>query len=68
MKMITNDERIERLGKYFVHFNLQEKGYTFERFIQLVQSGQWEKYNMRGQMLNEYEGFRIYISSYRGNN
>lgn len=48
MKMITNDERIERLGKYFVHFNLQEKGYTFERFIQLVQSGQWEKYNMRG--------------------
>lgn len=36
------DERIEKLGKYFTHHNVQNRtGLTFERFIQLNKEGRW---------------------------
>ena len=38
------DEKLERLGKYFVGFNIREKhDLTFEQFINLVDSGLWGK-------------------------
>lgn len=36
------DERLHKLGTYFVHFDvLKRYGLTFERFLQLVTIGQW---------------------------
>lgn len=39
------DERIDKLGRYFVYFEVRERfNITFERFIELVDSGQWEEF------------------------
>jgi len=38
-------ERIDKLGAYFVYHNVRERyGITFERFVQLVDSGLWQHY------------------------
>lgn len=37
------DVDIDKLGVYFVYHNILERfGIKFERFIQLVNNGQWE--------------------------
>jgi hypothetical protein len=39
------DKRIERLGQYFVYFNIHDRyNLTFERFVQLVNSGIWTEF------------------------
>jgi len=39
------DERIDKLGKYFVHFKVRERfNITFERFIELVDNGRWKEF------------------------
>lgn len=39
------DEQLEKLGDYFVHREIREKyGITFELFVALNKSGQWEKF------------------------
>jgi hypothetical protein len=39
------EERIDKLGDYFVYFNIRERfEITFERFVQIVDSGQWPLY------------------------
>ncbi|WP_262495866.1 hypothetical protein [Paenibacillus sedimenti] len=36
------DERLERLGTYFVHFGIRERYcITFEQFIEKVVNGAW---------------------------
>ena len=36
------DERLERLGTYFVHFELRKRlGITFEQFVEWVERGIW---------------------------
>jgi hypothetical protein len=45
IRMAGSDERIDKLGDYFVYFNIRERfEITFERFVQLVDSGQWSLY------------------------
>ena len=40
-----SDERLDKLGTYFVHFNIHEKfGITFERFVKLVTLNRWIDY------------------------
>lgn len=40
-----NDDRLERLGKYFVFHRIKERyEITFETFVQRVLSGAWEAY------------------------
>ena len=37
-----NDDKLEKLGNYFVHLGIQEeKGITFLQFISYVESGAW---------------------------
>lgn len=37
-----SDETLDKLGTYFVHFDILKRyGLTFERFTQLVSNGQW---------------------------
>jgi hypothetical protein len=39
-----SDERLEQLGKTFVHFKHNMRyGITFEQFIRLVDSGEWKE-------------------------
>jgi hypothetical protein len=39
------EDRIDKLGDYFVYFNIRERfEITFERFVQIVDSGQWSLY------------------------
>lgn len=39
------EDRIDKLGEYFVYFNIMERfKITFERFVQLVDSGLWSLY------------------------
>ena len=41
--MQINDEMLERLGVYFVYWNVREKrGLTFEQFVERHQRGTWE--------------------------
>jgi len=38
------DDRIDRLGRLFVALRLHEKyGLTFEKYLQLVELGEWER-------------------------
>ena len=38
----TQDERLERLGTYFVHFELRTRlGITFEQFVEWAHRGVW---------------------------
>jgi hypothetical protein len=38
-------ERIDKLGVYFIHFNVRERyGITFARFIEIVERGKWSDY------------------------
>lgn len=38
-----NDSRLDKLGDYFVQFNIRERyNITFERFVELVASGTWD--------------------------
>ncbi|WP_275261615.1 hypothetical protein [Brevibacillus borstelensis] len=38
-----NDDRLERLGTYFVFHRVHERyGITFETFVQRVLTGAWE--------------------------
>jgi len=38
------DDRVDRLGRLFVTLKLRERyGITFERYLQLVESGEWER-------------------------
>ncbi|WP_269320842.1 hypothetical protein [Brevibacillus borstelensis] len=40
-----NDDRLERLGTYFVFHQIRERyEITFETFVRRVQSGAWEAY------------------------
>jgi hypothetical protein len=40
--MGIDDERLERLGTYFVHFELRTRlGITFERFVEWAERGIW---------------------------
>lgn len=40
-----SDDRMEKLGKYFTHFNIKERhNISFEQFVQLVQKGLWEQH------------------------
>jgi len=40
-----NDNRLEKLGTYFVYHQIKERyGITFERFVQKVLNGTWEAY------------------------
>lgn len=37
-----SDERLEKLGTYFVHRRIRERfGITFARFVELVDAGTW---------------------------
>lgn len=39
------DIKLEKLGQYFCHFEIHSRfGITFERFISIVESGQWSEY------------------------
>jgi hypothetical protein len=36
------DDRLNKLGNYFVHFQIGQRfNISFERFVQLVQDGMW---------------------------
>ena len=38
-------DHVDRLGRLFVALRLHEKyGITFERYLQLVESGQWQRF------------------------
>lgn len=38
-----NDERLEKLGTYFVYFDLYHTlGITFEQFVEKVKKGTWQ--------------------------
>lgn len=38
-----NDERLEKLGTYFVYFDLYNTlGITFEQFVEKVKKGTWK--------------------------
>ena len=40
---MTNPDRIDKLGVYFVHFNIGDRfGLTFEEFVNKVDNGGWE--------------------------
>ncbi|CAB4142615.1 hypothetical protein UFOVP451_33 [uncultured Caudovirales phage] len=40
-----SDERIEKLGTYFVYFDIRQRyGITFERFVNIVSKGGWHEY------------------------
>jgi hypothetical protein len=42
---VDNEDRIDKLGEYFIYFNIKERfEITFERFVQIVDSGQWSLY------------------------
>jgi hypothetical protein len=37
-----SDERLDKLGDYFIHFAVKERfGYTFTQFIEMVETGRW---------------------------
>lgn len=39
------DDPIDRLGRVFVALRLHEKyGITFERYLELVETGQWQRF------------------------
>lgn len=39
------DERLDKLGRYFVYFNIYERfNIPFERFIVMVDSGLWANF------------------------
>jgi len=41
---VFSDERLERLGKYFVYHRIYDRyGITFERFVRMVEAGTWGK-------------------------
>lgn len=41
-------ERIDKLGTYYVYFNISERyGLTFERFVEMVDLGSWEEFVSR---------------------
>ncbi len=41
---VIADDRIERLGRYFIHNNIAGRyGITFEQFIKIVDRGDWEE-------------------------
>jgi hypothetical protein len=41
---IVSDERLEKLGKYFCHFDIRSKyGISFERFLSMVENGTWSE-------------------------
>jgi hypothetical protein len=43
--MYESDDRIDKLGEYFVYFKIKERfQITFERFVEVVDSGQWSLY------------------------
>jgi hypothetical protein len=36
------DERLEKLGLYFTHFDIRERyNITFEQFVSMVENGRW---------------------------
>lgn len=38
-----SDDRIDKLGTYYVHHQISVKyGISFERFVELVEVGTWE--------------------------
>lgn len=40
--VFIDDENLERLGKYFIHFNIMEKyNVSFEYFLDKWQRGAW---------------------------
>jgi len=40
-----DDDRLEKLGNYFVHFRIRERyGITFEEFVRRVEAGTWVAY------------------------
>ena len=41
--MSMSDERLEKLGIYFLYFDVKESwGITFEQFVKFVEIGLWE--------------------------
>jgi hypothetical protein len=39
------DIRLDKLGRYFCHFEIHKRySISFERFVRLVESGQWTEY------------------------
>ena len=43
---VCSDERLERLGKYFVYHRIYDRyGITFEHFVRMVEAGTWEEVN-----------------------
>ena len=41
---MRDDDRIEKLGKYFIHFNIQARfGISFHQFIIMVERGDWKE-------------------------
>lgn len=43
-----SDERLDKLGRYFVYFDIRKKyGITFEQFVNLVAKGLWHEWNLR---------------------
>jgi hypothetical protein len=42
---IVSDERLEKLGNYYCHFDVMRKyGISFERFVSMVDNGTWSEY------------------------
>lgn len=42
--MRIDDKRLEKLGKYFCHFQIRSRyGISFERFVQMVLIGTWSE-------------------------
>jgi hypothetical protein len=40
-----SDERLHKLGTYFCHFEIHSRfNISFERFLKLVERGQWSEY------------------------
>ena len=41
--MRIDDERLEKLGNYFCHWNISKRyGISFERFVKMVLIGTWK--------------------------
>ena len=44
MGMRVSDETIDKLGTYFVHFNIHARyDIPFHRFVDMVSTGQWAR-------------------------
>lgn len=44
MGMSISDETIDKLGTYFVHFNIHARyDIPFHRFVDMVSTGQWAR-------------------------